>query len=456
MVGRSPGLAYGLPIVAAVALLGAIASIASNNHSRPRVEPRLAPPAPSLTKLADMRAAPAALIGALGLVEPSSQEIKIGTDVSATVAQVFVTPGTQVKRGEPLFALDARMAEAALYQRRRDLAAAEARLVLARSRVPGLEAEVQAASTVVEAARAEHDDALDIVRIAGSLSAGATITAREITRRKNVLRTAEARFSEARARLALAQANLALFNGPGGGASIAVELAAIEQARAAVKLAETDLELRTVRAPDDGTVLQVNLRPGEFAQAGALSQALMVLGRTDPMHVRIDIDEADIPRYRQGAPATASVRGEAHRRMKLTFVRIEPLVVPKRSLSGYATERVDTRVMQVIYAIEPDRLTVLAGQQLDVFIEADYAEAPAASIGIERRGEEIRLTPLCDDLPTLSILRGMKCAAAMASSSSPFVRAIKPTGLCRPSKEYPQSSPLRCPLPRSRSVQRRF
>jgi len=373
MVGRYPILAHGLTIAAAVALLGATTSIARNNQVRPLVEPRLAPPAPSLAKLADKRAAPPAQIGAAGLVEPSSQEIKIGTGVSGIVAQVFVAPGTRVKRGEPLFALDGRMAQAALYQRRRDLAAAEARLALARSRVPGLEAEVQAAATAVEAARAEHDDASDIVRIAGGLSAGATITAREITRRKNVLRTAEARFSEARARLALAQANLALFDEPGGGASIAVELATIEQARAAVKLAETDLELRTVRAPDEGTVLQINLRPGEFAQAGALSQALMILGRTDPMHVRIDIDEADIPRYRLGAPATASVRGEAHRRLKLSFVRIEPLVVPKRALSGQATERVDTRVMQVIYAIEPDRLTVLPGQQLDVFIEAEHA-----------------------------------------------------------------------------------
>ena len=90
MVVRSPSLAYSLPIVAAVALLGAIASIASNNQDRPRVEPRLAPPAPSLTKLADKRAAPVPLIGAVGLVEPSSQEIKIGTDVSGTVGQVFV------------------------------------------------------------------------------------------------------------------------------------------------------------------------------------------------------------------------------------------------------------------------------------------------------------------------------------------------------------------------------
>ena len=379
MSGRSPMLAYGLPIVAAVALLGAVASIGRSHQARPLVAPRLAPPTPSL-KVADKRATPPALIGAVGLVEPSSQEIRIGTNVSATVAQVLVTPGARVKQGDPLFVLDARIAEAALNQRHRDLAAAEARLVHARARVPGLEAEVLAARTAVDAARADREDATDMVRIADALKAGATISAREVTRRKNILRMAEAKFNEAGARLALALANLALYSEPGGGAAIALEVAAIEQARAAVKLAEADLELRTVRAPVDGRVLHVNLRPGEFAQAGA-AQVLIILGRTDPMHVRIDVDEVDIPRYRHGASATASRRGEAHRRMKLSFVRTEPLVLPKRTLSGQATERVDTRVMQVIYAIEDDDPRVLPGQQLDVFIEADDAETLAASVG---------------------------------------------------------------------------
>ena len=386
MAGRSPILAYGLTFVAAVALLGATTSIALNSRFRSPVEPWLAASPPSLVTAGDKRIAPPVQIGAVGLIEPSSQEIKIGTDVSGTVAQVFAVPGARMKKGEPLFALDSRTAEAALSQRRRDLAAAEARLSLARARVPGLEAEVQAATTSVEAALAEQDEALDMVRIASSLSSGHAITARETTRRKNALRTSQARFSEAKARLALAMANLALFKESDGGASIAVELAAVEQARAAVKLAETELELRTVRAPDDGTVLQVNLRPGEFAQAGG-SSSLMVLGRTDPMHVRIDIDEVDIPRYRRGAPATALVRGEAGRRLRLDFVRIEPLVVPKRALSGSAAERVDTRVMQVIYAIEPNNMTILSGQQLDVFIEAGDRQPMAASVETRRAGE---------------------------------------------------------------------
>ena len=386
MARRLPLLAYGLGTVAALAGLGATVSIGNKNQLRAAIEPWLTPSrAVPILSAPVPQALPAPQIGAVGLVEPSSQEISIGTDISGTVSKVFAVPGVKVSKGDPLFALDSRMAEAVVAQRRRDLAAAEARLALARGRVPGLEAEVQAALTAVEAARAEKDDATDVVRIASGLNSGDTISAREITRRRNVLRTAEARYAEASARLSLAQANLALYDEAKGGANIAIELAAIEQARATLTLAQTDLELRTVNAPIDGEVLRVNINPGEFALAGAVTQPLIVMGRTDPMHVRIDIDEADIARYRPGARAVASLRGDTVRKLRLSFVRAEPLVVPKRALSGLTTERVDTRVMQLIYAIVEDGLAILPGQQVDVLIETDEGAPQAAA---NARGSE--------------------------------------------------------------------
>jgi hypothetical protein len=58
----------------------------------------------------------------------------------------------------------------------------------------------------------------------------------------------------------------------------------------------------------------------------------------------------------------------------MKFVRIEPYVIPKTSLTGANTERVDTRVVQLIYAIDPadplvQQKKVLIGQLLDVFID---------------------------------------------------------------------------------------
>ena len=51
-------------------------------------------------------------------------------------------------------------------------------------------------------------------------------------------------------------------------------------------------------------------------------------------------------------------------------MRVEPYIIPKRSLTGGTTERVDTRVLQVLYAFTPEVLGAYVGQQLDVFIEA--------------------------------------------------------------------------------------
>ncbi len=54
----------------------------------------------------------------------------------------------------------------------------------------------------------------------------------------------------------------------------------------------------------------------------------------------------------------------------LKFERVEPYVLPKLSLTGASNERVDTRVLQVIYSFEqPKDYYIYVGQQVDVFIE---------------------------------------------------------------------------------------
>jgi hypothetical protein len=83
----------------------------------------------------------------------------------------------------------------------------------------------------------------------------------------------------------------------------------------------------------------------------------------------VDIDENDIPRFRPGAPAKAMLRGDPRQEFGLRFVRVEPYVIPKKSLTGDNTERVDTRVLQVIYALDKTSAPVYVGQQLDVYVE---------------------------------------------------------------------------------------
>ena len=116
-------------------------------------------------------------------------------------------------------------------------------------------------------------------------------------------------------------------------------------------------------------VLQVNVRSGEFVGATA-GPTLIVLGQVGKLHVRVDIDENDIAKFQSGYAGVAKPRGNPNQQFTLKFVRVEPYVIPKRSLTGGNTERVDTRVLQVIYAIETKGQTLYVGQQMDVFLDA--------------------------------------------------------------------------------------
>lgn len=188
----------------------------------------------------------------------------------------------------------------------------------------------------------------------------------------------ELAYRAARAQLAVAQTNLALLKAGAWDADKLIAYTAVKQARAQVEQDKTTLDLLQVRAPVDGTLLQVNVRPGEYV-ATAPGQALVMMGSLKPLHVRVNIDEEDIPRLRLGAPARAKLRGDARQEeVPMTFVRLEPYVMPKTSLTGTNIERVDTRVVQLIYAIDPENKLVrekkvLVGQLLDVFIDTRSA-----------------------------------------------------------------------------------
>ncbi len=116
-----------------------------------------------------------------------------------------------------------------------------------------------------------------------------------------------------------------------------------------------------------GTILQMNVRVGEAVGARPEPPPIL-LGETNPLHLRVDLDEQQIGRFRPEAAATATRRGSPQPTFSLRFVRVEPLVVSKRALTGDVSERTDSRVLQVIYELEPGTERPYVGQQMDVFI----------------------------------------------------------------------------------------
>jgi multidrug resistance efflux pump len=352
---------FGLPLLALGLMTFAVLHVVRAQHSPPSPPPVVEP----------ARSPFARTVAAAGIVEAQTENIAVGSHLPGVVVEVYVKVGQKVKKGDALFRLDERQLAAELKYRRAALAAARAQLERL-EQMPRAE-ELPPSEAKVRETRANLRNMEDLAARARTLAARRAVAEEELVTREQAARVAAEQ-------VARAEADFALLKAGAWAPDKEVARTAVAQAEAQVGQTQTDLERLTVRAYVDGEVLQVNVRPGEYVGAPP-GQALVVLGRVDRLHVRVDVDEHDIPRYRAGAPARAMLRGDPRQQHDLTFVRVEPYVVPKKSLTGDNTERVDTRVLQVIYAAASGQGRLYVGQQVDVFIEAvtpsPGAETPA-------------------------------------------------------------------------------
>lgn len=336
-----------LPVLAAAGLAAAV--FTSLDHG-----PRPARPAPKPSL------APQTVIGA-GLVEASTRDIEIAAYVPGVVAKVAVSVGDEVSAGDPLFTVDDRQLRAQL-----DIDRAVEQV--ARTQLTRLQAQPRTEQVAVEQAAVTEAQVL-LEQAQTELTAWQDIRTREAVS-EDELRTRRFALENAKARLGAAQSRLDLLNAGAWDEDVLVAAAQLAADTARVKASEVALQRATVTAPVTGRVLQVNIRAGEYAPAGPAPSPLMLVGATETLHVRVDVDENDAWRIRPDAKAWARIRGNPNLKTDLQFVGIEPFVLPKKSLTGDSTERVDTRVLQVVYAFPGDALPVYVGQQMDVFIEA--------------------------------------------------------------------------------------
>jgi HlyD family secretion protein len=339
---------YVVPLLAILGLGIAIAMVIHGNRATPVATPA-----------AQSASAPfASYIFGSGIVEASTENIAIGTPVSGIVSAIYVKWGDQVKSGAPLFKVDTR-----------DL---EAQLLPANAKVKEVEAQLLPAAAKVNEAQATLAKAENRLKVGESLEPGVSISAEEMANR----------------RLDVGINKATLASAEGQAEQIKAQ---IGSAKAQVEQIEREIALRTVRAPISGRILQMKTRLGEYAQTGVTSAPLMLLGDDTRLHVRVDVDENDAWRFQPCASAVASVRGNPEIKTSLQYVRTDPDVIPKVTLTGDTTQRTDTRVLQVIFSFDPASLPLYIGQLMDVFIES-------APIGEMMAGSKHRASPCRDAL----------------------------------------------------------
>jgi len=339
---------YVLPPLAMIGVGIAIAMVIRGNQSVPAAQPPIPPANVPFTSY----------IFGPGIVEASTENIAIGTPVSGIITAVYVKWGDRVKAGDPLFNVDTR-----------DL---DAQLLPANAKVKEVEAQLLSATAKVNEAQATLAKAENRLRVGEGLEPGVSISTEEMANRRFDVQTDKAIVDSAEAQVEQIKTQIA-------------------SAKAQVEQIKRQIELRTIRAPISGRILQMKTRLGEYAQSGVLSTPLILLGDTTKLHVRVDIDENDAWRFEPCAPAVASLRGNPGIRTPLQYIRTDPFVIPKTLLTGDTTQRTDTRVLQVIYSFDPASLPVHVGQLMDVFIEA-------APVGGKTSDPQHRIGPCTDPL----------------------------------------------------------
>ncbi len=304
---------YLLPFLAILGAIGALLVVFWSQKKAPVPEIPYPPPRSPYVR---------AIAGA-GLIEASSLNISIGSPFSEIITDLYVVEGDRVKAGDLLFKLDTRL----------------------------FTAQAETARNQINAAVVNYENQKTQFAFYERLTDKRAVSQQQYEQAYFALKEAEQQVFVAQAQLGEIEANI---------------------------------DRSLIRAPMDGEILQVNIQIGELAmsvpfnstQAASVpsassSSTLILMGTVEPLQLRIDIDEEDSWRYRAGAPAVAFVRGNSNIHFPVYFVRIEPYIIPKASFTGETTERVDTRVLQVLYRFQKRDLPIYAGQLLDVFIEAE-------------------------------------------------------------------------------------
>jgi HlyD family secretion protein len=293
-----------------------------------------------------------------GLVEAKDDVVSLAFEAAGGVESVLVHEGDHVEKGQLLATLDARIARAQLARAEATLAAAEARRDAAlRGARPS---EIEAARADADALRAQAAErALASERAEKLVTADAIPTAERDTDR-NALDAARAQVAASEARWSLLREGTRV-------ESRREAVAAVEVARADVEEARTRLAQTELRAPRAATVLRRLVEPGE--QVTTLPPTVVIkIADAHDLRLRAEVDEADIGSVHVGQLGYATAEAYGARRFAGHVVRVEGELGRKRVRDDDPRARVDTRVLEAIFAFdEPEGVPL--GLRMDLHLQ---------------------------------------------------------------------------------------
>jgi HlyD family secretion protein len=309
--------------MALAALFAGSAALLAPQETQPR----------TLPQIAEASASPAAGTVAVrevmttGVVQPTLL-VRVGSQLSGDVVEVYVDFNDAVSADQPLARLDPESFEAAV----REAAAAFSMARATEQLRQQAQAELLVAKARLERGRAERNGKVIDFKRTEPLANKGTLPQRDLDDAKTAVAVSAAVVKEAEAaveaRLAAAQSAEAELR------MAEVELrmarAATSKQQAAHDRARADLERTFIRSPIDGVVVDRSVEVGHTVVASLDSPTLFTVAEDiRRMEVHANVDEADIGQIRTGQAATFTVDAYPERRFDGTVrqIRKGPTVI---------------------------------------------------------------------------------------------------------------------------------
>lgn len=284
------------------------------------------------------------IVAGAGRVEPSSEDIKLGAELSGKLKIVFVEEGDSVERGQILAELVNGDYQAQVESARAQIAQKEAEL---RKVVNGARREErhEALSSVHEAEAVMNHARAEMARYQKLFDAGVVSKEESETYAKEY-EVAKAKY----------QANLqrhALIDEDAREEDVAMAQANLKAAQARFDEAQAMRAKTYVRSPIDGIVLRKHHRVGESVSNGStVPDPIFTLGDTRALRVRVDVDEADISKLALGQKAYVTAEAYGNKRFWGHVVRIGQELGRKNVRTDEPTERVDMKILETLIELD--------------------------------------------------------------------------------------------------------
>ena len=302
------------------------------------------------------------LIAGPGRVEPYSEDIKIGSELSGRLKSVLVEEGDTIRRGQILAELDNADYRAQVDSARASVVAKDAAL---RKVINGARRqERDEAWSQVNEARAVMENAQSELHRRQELFAAGVVSREESERYAR-----EADVAKAKYEAAVEQHSLVDDRAREEDRSLAE--ADLQLAKSQLEEAQARYEKTLIRSPIDGSVLRKHHRSGEsVSNSSTVPDPILTIGDRKTLRVRVDVDETDVGRVRIGQKAYVTADAFRTQRFWGRVVRVGQQLGPKNVRTDEPTERVDTKILETLVELDPGT-QLPDGLRVDAFIVPD-------------------------------------------------------------------------------------